>query len=106
MANLHQKASCKVSKCPEKKKAIGHPTQSIKLVIRKPAHLPSIGDQDDNNSESGCTTDNEPEEDELYGKVVSEDDGIDDDAVVSKPCRKGKKGHVDPRGVYKLEFLL
>jgi hypothetical protein len=79
MANSHQKASRKVSKCPEKKKVIGRPTKSIKLVIRKPAHLQTVGDQDDNSSESGHTTDNEEEEDELYGKVVSEDDGIDDD---------------------------
>jgi hypothetical protein len=43
-----------------------------------------------NNEDSAGVEGTESEEDELYGKEVSDDDGLDDAAVARKPRRKPK----------------
>jgi hypothetical protein len=43
-----------------------------------------------NNEELAGEEGTESEEDELYGKQVPDDDGLDDAAVAQKPCQKPK----------------
>jgi hypothetical protein len=105
MASSHRKAVRKAAKPLEQKKPMGRPPKSVNLVVRNPVRSKNGSKEADcsgsNSSDSGVEDEDGPvEEDELYGKVVSEDDGLSGDAVVSKPRRKtkGKQVDGDPRG--------
>jgi hypothetical protein len=80
MATSHGKASRKTKKATTQHKARGRPRSStIKRVhlVMPPAAADDGNGEDSEEVESG--------EDELYGRQVSDDDGIDDDAVIQKP---------------------
>jgi hypothetical protein len=112
MAKVHQKASCKVKKADEEKKLPGRPQKEKGLSIRHkiPAHSGTsqtpgrnIAHSDGENCSEGCKDGiSDDEEDELYGRQVSDDDGLDGAAVISKlQCRGSRKANresVGPRG--------
>ena len=71
----------KNAKPKENHKAAGHPKKTSGLQLRLPAMSTASGIKSDGNS----WLTSKGEEDELYGKQVSDDDELDDAAVVHKP---------------------
>ena len=95
MASSHQKASRKDKKAPAQHKPRGRPRSgpTKRVLLKMPPPPDNNQDEDD--------LDGEGEEDELYGRRVTDDDGSDDAAVIQKPRTYHKNrtgGEDEPRG--------
>src|ERR1700685_1732148 len=101
MFGTHWKACRKGGKFPEQRRGRGRPSNAEMLTLRLPAPSNKNTNHNDNNtsghSDSSHESGNSDEEDELYGKQVSEDDSLDDAAVLKKPCCRERKEKTNQR---------
>ena len=103
MGTSHQRATRRSRKSSDEYKAQGRPSKikSVHLTLSSLADKNTMGahaPHDEGESSKGNLNDEDSagvegtksEEDELYGKEVSDNDGLDDAAVAQKPCQNPK----------------